>query len=166
MFTVISELHINYEKSMWIPINIKDGACIRANLTLGCRQSQFPTTYLGMPLTIRMPTINLFMSLIKQFESKLEGWKGKLILRGGMLQLVNLVLSSIPIYFMACFQLPKWVIHRLDRIKRSFLWEKNEENKIGISLINWDTVCLPRKWGGMGVSNLWCRNISLLLRWW
>lgn len=130
MFTAILGLHINYEKSMWIPINMQDGACIRKNLILGYRQSQFPTTYLGMPLTVRKPTINLFMPLIKRFESKLEGWKGKLISRGGKLQLVNLVISSISIYFMACFQLPKWVIHRLDRIRRSFLWGKIRRTKL------------------------------------
>ena len=96
----------------------------------------------------------------------LEGWKGKLFSRGGRLQLVNSVLSFIPIYFMACFQLPQWLIQRLDRIRRSFLWGQNEDKRVGISLINWDTVCLPKEWGGLGVSNLRLRNISLLLRWW
>ena len=46
------------------------------------------------------------------------------------------------------------------------MWGKNEENKTGISLLNWGMVCLPKEWGGMGVSNLRFRNISLLLRWW
>lgn len=106
------------------------------------------------------------MPLIQRFETKLEGWKGKFISRGGRLQLVNSVLSSIPIYFMACFQLPIWVIKRLDKVRRGFLWGKNDGNKIGISLINWNTVCSPKKWGGMVVYNLRFRNISLLLRWW
>lgn len=144
---------------------MQEEACIRANMILACRQSQFPTIYLGMPLIIRKPTRDLFMPLIKRFESKLEDWKSKLISRGGRLQLVNSVISSIPIYFMACFQLPKWVINRLDRIRRSFLWGKNEENKTGISLLNWGMVCLPKEWGGMRASNLRFRNISLLLRW-
>lgn len=72
MFTAISGLHINYEISMWIPINMQEEVCIRANLILGCCQSQFPTIYLRMPLTIRKPRRDLFMPLIKQFKSKLE----------------------------------------------------------------------------------------------
>ncbi|XP_078175162.1 uncharacterized protein LOC144568664 [Carex rostrata] len=36
----------------------------------------------------------------------------------------------------------------------------------GISLINWNSVCLPREWGGLGAPDIELRNISLLLRWW
>lgn len=39
MFTAISGLHINYEKSVWIPINMQEEDCIRADLILGCRRS-------------------------------------------------------------------------------------------------------------------------------
>lgn len=151
---------------MWIPINVTEEEFSRVNAILGCQQSQIPTVYLGLPLTFKKPTKDLYMPLVQKFEKKLEGWKGKLISRGGRLQLVNSVLSSIPIYFMACFQLPKWLISQLDQIRRSFLWGKNEVNKKGVSLINWNTNCLPKKWGGMGVSKLQERNISLLLRWW
>lgn len=73
---------------------------------------------------------------IQRFENELEGWKCKLIPRGGRMQLVNSVLSSIPIYFMACFRLSKWVIKRLDKIRRGFLWGKIEDNKTALSLID------------------------------
>lgn len=90
---------------------------------------------------------NLFKwkgNFVEKIEKKLDGWKGKLISRGGRLQLVNSVLSSIPIYFMACFQLPRWVLKRIDMIRRQFLWGKTDGSVNGTSLMNWDTVCLPK----------------------
>lgn len=90
----------------------------------------------------------------------------KFISRGGRLQLVQSVLSSIPIYHLMCFRVPQWVIRRIDRVRLQFLWRKSEENKRGISLINWTVACTPRIWGGLGLSNLSRVNISLLLRWW
>lgn len=82
------------------------------------------------------------------------------------MQLVNSVLSAIPIYYMACFSLPEWVIARIDQIRRGFLWGRNGTERAGIPLLNWNTVTLPKCWGGMGIANLRLRNTSLLLRWW
>lgn len=33
-------------------------------------------------------------------------------------------------------------------------------------MINWPSVCLPKKWGGLGIPDLELRNTALLLRWW
>lgn len=106
------------------------------------------------------------MPLIETVERKLRGWNGKMISRGGRLQLVKSVMSTVPIYHMSCFKLPKWVIRRLDRIRRSFLWGKTRSEKKGLSLINWEVAYIPHCWGGLGISDLNWVNISLLLRWW
>lgn len=76
------------------------------------------------------------------------------------------VLSTIPIYHMICFLLPKWVIQRIDKARRSFLWGGSNRRKRPISLCNWEMVTISRQWGGMGLADLHKRNISLLLRWW
>lgn len=149
LFTAVSGLKINYEKSSWIPINIPTDRIQVISAVLGCSLSNFPINYLGLPLTIKKPTKDLYMPLIEKLELKFEGWKSRLISRGGRLQLMNLVMSSIPIYFMSSFLLSKWVINRLDRIWRRFLWGYSE-NKNGISLIASSVVCLPKKNGGMG----------------
>lgn len=133
---------------------------------MGFTQQNFPIQYLGMPLTIKAPTRALFLPLIEKVESRLAGWQSRLISRGGRLQLVKSVLSSIPLYYMHCFLLPKWVIARIDKARRQFLWGRTTAQMRGISLCNWQKVCLPIEWGGMGVPDLTLRNISLLLRWW
>lgn len=165
LFTAISGLTINFDKSSWILINISQSQIPMITAILGCSLSSFPINYLGLPLTLKRPSKSLFMPLIVKLELRLAGWKSRLLSRGGRLQLMNSVLNSIPIYFMSSFLLPKWVINRLDKIRRGFLWGKIG-NKRGISLINWRAVCLPKQNGGMGGGNLMFRNWALLLRWW
>lgn len=82
------------------------------------------------------------------------------------MQLIHYVLSSILIFFMAFFKLPKWVLKRMDQIRRDFLWARAECTQIGISLMCWDSLCMPKQYGGLGIPNLELRNIALLLRWW
>ncbi|XP_078163498.1 uncharacterized protein LOC144558530 [Carex rostrata] len=67
---------------------------------------------------------------------------------------------------MHCFLLPKWVIRRIDKARRAFLWGSSTRPVNGISLCNWQQVCLTKEWGGMGVPDLYIRNVSLILRWW
>lgn len=133
---------------------------------MGCKQTTFPIQYLGMPLTLKRPSKQLFLPLVEKIERRLSGWQSRLLSRGGRLELVQTVLSTIPIYHMICFKLPKWVIAQIDKARRAFLWGRQGGRQRGISLCNWETVCLPRKWGGLGLPNLYLRNVSLLLRWW
>lgn len=74
--------------------------------------------------------------MIDRIESKLGGWKAKMISRGGLLQLVHSVLSTVPIYYMSCFKLPQRVVKKIDQIRRAFLWGKLVGERKGISLTN------------------------------
>lgn len=165
LFASISGLKVNFGKSIFVPLNVSQEDMPWVQAVIGCTRSDFPVQYLGVPLTTKSPTRALFMPLIEKVERKLSGWKGKLISKGGRLQLVQAVLSAISVYHMMCFRLPQWVIQRIDKIRRLFLWGSSTDNNRAISLINCATACKPRKWGGLGISNLNITNISLLLRW-
>ncbi|XP_078159587.1 uncharacterized protein LOC144555214 [Carex rostrata] len=162
----ISGLQVNFAKRTFIPINIaeEDKDWVRA--VMNCSQTSFPTVYLGMSLTLKKPTKDLFLPLIEKVERRLQGWQSKLLSRGGRLQLVQSVLSTVPIYHMICFILPKWVVARIDRARRSFLWGRGGSTNRTLSLCNWSIACLPKDWGGLGLSDLYMRNFSLILRWW
>lgn len=165
LFSKVSSLEINYNKSSFVPFNLQPTQVQQIKLIFQCQQTTLPVIYLGMPLTVNRPPKQCFMPLIEKIEGRLQGWKGKLMSRGGRAQLVASVLSSIPIYVMNCFRLPKWLVQKIDRVRRLFLWGKNAGDARGISLINWETTILPKKWGGMGLRNIELQNISLLLRW-
>lgn len=85
--------------------------------------------------------------------------------KGGRLQLIKSVLTSIPIYLMTSFLLPRWVVNRIEQMCRNFLWGKMQGQQ-GIHLVNWELLCFPVSHGGLGIPNLSIRNLSLLLRWW
>lgn len=166
LFTVISGLQINYQKSIFVPINITSTDLHWIREIIGCKQTTFPVQYLGMPLTLKRPTKQLFLPLVEKIERRLAGWQCKLLSRGGRLELVRSVLSTIPVYHMICFKLPKWVLARIDKARRVFLWGRSHNRGRPISLCNWGSICKPREFGGLGISDLNLRNISLLLRWW
>lgn len=111
LFAKVFGLEINYDKNCFIPINMKNDQTDGIGVIPGCKETKFPVMYLGMPaLTIVKPGRKLFMPPIEKLDWRLRVWKQKLVSRGGRLQLMRSVLSSIPIYFMTCFLLPKWVI--------------------------------------------------------
>lgn len=154
LFSKISSLQINFAKSVCIPLNLSPLEHKLVHLVFGYEQTDFPITYLGMPLTFKRPNRADFLPLIEKIERRLEGWQGKLISRVERLLLQNSVLASIPLHYMTCFVLPKWVINRIDVVRRRFLWDKPIGNKRGVSLLNWGLVCTPKSCGGLGAINL------------
>lgn len=164
LFTKVLCLHVNYGKSSFVPINVPNAELVC--LILECQPTDFPVNYLGMPLTVQKSRREHLMPLVKKIERKLEGWKGNLLLRACMLVLVNSVLSSMHIYFMGCFLLPKWMIKRIDKVRKHFLWGKGEGDAAEVPLINWNVICAPKHCCGLGIPNLELRNVALLLRWW
>lgn len=166
LFSSISGLQINFQKSCFIPINVATSDLPWVGVVMGCPQTDFPIMYLGMPLTLKKPTKELFIPLIENIERRMQGWQSRLLSRGGRLVLVQSVLSSIPTYHMICFVLPKWVLSRIDKAMRAFLWGKSSTAGHHIPLCNWNLVCIPRDSGGLGLPNLQLRNQALIMRWW
>lgn len=165
IFTKVSGLQINFDKSNFVLFNLEAAQTRIAKVVLEFTQTSLPVTYLGMPLTVKTPEKQDLLPLVEKIETRLEGWKGKLISMGGRLQLAKSVLSAIPIYFMTCSHLPKWVINRIDYVRRTFLWGGSGTGQKGVSLINWSTVILPIEWGGMGLKDLNIQHVALLLQW-
>jgi magnesium-transporting ATPase (P-type) len=50
----------------------------------------------------------------ERIEKRLSSWKGKYLSVGGRLVLINLVLSSLPIFILSFFENPKGVLEKID----------------------------------------------------
>ena len=93
-----------------------------------------------------------------------EQLKGKNLSTGGRLTLINSVLSSIPLYMMSFFEIPKGVRKKLDYFRSRFFWQSDEHKK-KYRLAKWDILCQPKDQGGLGIHNLELKNIALLSKW-
>ena len=162
-FEAFSGLKINLNKSVIIPLGRVDNVELLA-AELGCGVGSLPTTYLGLPLGAPHRALGVWDSMEERFRKRLSSWKREYISKGGRLTLIRSSLSSLPIYFLSLFRMPKIVCSRLEKIQRDFLWGGgNLERKS--HLVNWKTVCQEKSRGGLGVRGPSLMNQALLCKW-
>ncbi|RVX00840.1 putative ribonuclease H protein [Vitis vinifera] len=161
-FEACSGLKVNLEKSELIPVgrvnDIEDLA-----LELGCKVGGLPSSYLGLPLGAPFKSEVVWDSVEERFRKRLAMWKRQYISKGGRLTLIRSTLSSLPVYFMSLFLLPRKVRMRLEKIQRDFLWgggalDQRPHLLGGIWFAG-------KKKGGLGVRNLALMNKALLGKW-
>ena len=162
-FEAFSGLKINLHKSEIIPLGRVDNVEELA-AELGCGVGSLPTKYLGLPLSAPHRDSGVWDSIEERFRNRLSSWKRQYISKGGRLTLIRSTLSSLPIYFLSLFRMPKIVWARLEKIQRDFLWGGgNLVHKP--HLVNWNIVCQEKRIGGLGVRGLSMMNQALLCKW-
>ena len=95
-FSEFSGLHINFEKSTFIPMNIDPSVAAAMAAALGCPISSFPQPYLGLPLTTSKVKFANLQPLLDRFDRYFVGWRGSLVNQSGREVLIRSVLSSFP----------------------------------------------------------------------
>lgn len=131
---------------------------------MGCKIGSFPSTYLGLPLGVKFRSTEIWNGIIEKFEKKLASWQMQYLSFGGRLTLINSVLDSIPTYYMSLFPIPAKVLKQLDKLRRNFLWEGNNERH-KFHLIKWKKVTQPKTQGGLGIKDLAAHNKSMMMKW-
>ena len=141
-YEAFSGLKISLIKSVSIPLGRVDNVEELA-AELGCGVGSLPSTYLGLPLGAPHRALGVWDSIEYGFRRRLATWKRQYISKGERITLIRSTLSSLPIYFLSLFKMPKIVCSRLEKIQRDFLWGGgNLERKP--HLVNWKTVCLEK----------------------
>lgn len=79
--------------------------------------------------------------------------------------LLKSVLSSILLYYLSFYRIPRKVLKKLIGIQRKFLWGAGDGKKC-ISWVCQNKVCSPKEDGGLRVKQLDIFNLSLLGKWW
>ena len=83
---------------------------------------------------------------------------------GGRLVLLNSVLSSLPMFMMSFFELPRGVLEKIDCFRSRFYWQ-NDQHERKYKLVKWNLICQPKLRGGLGVQNLDIQNKCLMSKW-
>ena len=63
-FSLATGLYINFHKSTFVPMNVSDQVASAMATALGCAQSSFPQTYLGLPISPHKLRVADFQPLI------------------------------------------------------------------------------------------------------
>ncbi|GJR18976.1 hypothetical protein Tco_0967503 [Tanacetum coccineum] len=119
---------------------------------------------LGKPL-VQVSSLQIIRyEVIAKLSTRLSKWKLKSLSIGGRLTLIKSVLSSLPLYYMSSFKVPKGVLSKMESIRRNFFnGVENAEKKM--SLIGWNKILASKKNGGLGVSSFFAYNRALLFKW-
>jgi len=160
-----SGLQTNLQKSCVIPIQCDEEFHGVVNNTLRCATANFPTTYLGLPISNKKLRKCDLMVWIEKIANKLPGWKASLMTLAGRAVLVKSVLTAIPIYILVAIKVPKWFLRAVDKIRRGFLWTGRQRANGGCCLVAWEKVMRPLDLGGLGIHNLEVLGWALQMRW-
>jgi hypothetical protein len=156
-FEQLSRLKINFHKSeIFCFGKAKDPEEFYSQL-FGCEIGKYPFRYLSLSMNTRKLNNEDWQTIENRIEKRLSGWKGKMLSVGGRLVLINSVLSSLPMFMMSFFELPRGVLEKIDCFRLRFYWQ-NDQHKRKYRLAKWEILCQPKIQGGLGIQNLDIQN--------
>lgn len=158
---------INKEKNViYLHKNVSQGDVIVAEITTGILRKQFPFIYLRCPIFHLRKQQGYYKQMVQKVSSKLQAWKGKLLLYGGTVVLIKHVLQSIPIHCLSVMNPPLNVLSTIHKMMAQFFWSSCIGGK-GRHWTRWANLCLPVEEGGLGLRMLQDVSMALFCKlWW
>lgn len=148
-FASWSGLHINMQKTELYHdrLNQTESPAIASyGFTIG----SLPIRYLGFSLMYIKVRISEYDPLIEKIANRFRSWAVKTLSFAGRAQLIATVISGTVNFWISTFSLPKDCIKRLESMCSRFLGSGNIDSGSGTK-VAWNTVCLPKKEGGLGL---------------
>lgn len=131
--------------------------------TYGFTQGSLPIRYLGLPLMSRKLRIDEYQPLLDKITNKFKAWSTKMLSFADRLQLIASVISGLVNFWISTFILPKGCIKQIESLCSRFLWS-GDIDRLHTAKIAWNTVCLPKAEGGLGLRSFTTWNRVLCLR--
>lgn len=101
--------------------------------------------------------------LIDKITARITTCMAKCLSYVGRLQLVKTLLFGVQAYWDQLFLLPNKVIKMIEVVCRSYLWTV-EATIIKKTLVDWDTICLPRRIDELDFLNLKIKNQAAICK--
>lgn len=108
---------------------------------LNFRMMTLPLVYLGVPIEAKPMREEMWRPIIEKFQKRLVVRKHKHLSFARRVCLINLILASLPLFFISFFKVPKCIVTKLINIQRNFLWSC-EEGRRKIAWVSWRKTCL------------------------
>ncbi|GKU90517.1 hypothetical protein SLEP1_g4505 [Rubroshorea leprosula] len=106
-FEMAAGLKINFGKCQLMGIGVEDDWRNKMAYRLGCKEGEFPIKYLGIPIGGNHRRVKMWQPLLDFVMKKLSSWKGRYLSQGGRITLINSVLSSLFVFLMFVYLIPK-----------------------------------------------------------
>lgn len=151
-------LKVNVHKSNFFASkNVSRSQIQKFVYILNFQRTHHPSKYLGFPLITSKTKKAYFAFLLDRVNSRIIGWKSKLLNCAGRVTLANSVLPAIPFYMMQNLWIPQGICDTIDSRIRCFIWGGNHNH-----WVDWGTISKSRQHGGLSVHKCKQVNIALL----
>lgn len=127
---------------------------------MGYNKGRFPCKYLGIALEEGSKSSKVCLDTLDKLDKRIGSWKDKWLSKARKTTKISSILSAIPTFPLSCLPLSKKSLSKFEGKLRNFLW-KDCEDDTKLSLVKWDNLCKPKKFGGSGVKNLQWKNEAL-----
>eukprot|EP00253_Pinus_taeda_P033852 PITA_33852 len=136
------------------------------SLAASIERDHLPSKYLGIPLTDKPLSKEVWELLTNKLKDKISKWTSRSLNLASRLVFTKAVLQSIPIYMFSALPVPRGVAQQIRNMQRDFLWGKGEE-KGKWALLAWDKLCKPKLHGGLGLHDpATLKNVLGEKLWW
>ncbi|KAL2253052.1 UNVERIFIED_CONTAM: LINE-1 retrotransposable element ORF2 protein [Sesamum indicum] len=159
-FAKVSGLRLNVQKSHLIISRSAQELKDQMLEILGFQEGHLPMRYLGLPLISSRLSISDCEPLISKIDARITGWEGISLSYAGRVQIIKSVLSTLSLYWVSAFILPKKVINEIEKRLRNFLWKGTTSS--GYAKVAWKDVCRPTDEGGLGFKDISTLNRALM----
>ncbi|KAF4361814.1 hypothetical protein F8388_016411 [Cannabis sativa] len=131
---------------------------------LGYRDLNRSDKFLGNPILLTGSKVRDFGFLVDKMARRIEGWKFRLLSLAGRTTLIQSVALNVPIYTMSSFLIPKSICTALDKLVRRFWLKGSDDSSRFLALANWDSICVPKRWGGLSFKKFEDLNFALVAK--
>lgn len=119
-------------------------------------------TYLGTPIDIQGSKVQHFTPLLDVISNKITRWNHNQLSQSSKLIIINSILIATIMHQLAVLPIPTTIANKLDAMMMRFFWKNNHQIRI-----HWkrkEILHQPRGQGGLGIRNIGCFNMALLMK--
>jgi len=150
LFMEASGMEVNKEKSCTFVFNTLDSIKSHLTRTLGFRQGELPTKYLGNQIDINPTRMVNWQQVTEKLKNKMASWSFRSLNIAGRIVLVKSVLQAMPIYSLSIMAAPKGACTKIKEIYGKFIWGgPNQQRKW--ALVSWKNLTKRKEEGGLGL---------------
>lgn len=142
---------------------MKDQVKTKMRHLLGIHNEGGGDKYLGIPEQFGRKKKENLEYVTAKVKAKTNGWHHKFLSPGGKEVLTKSIASTMPLYPINVFKLPKKVCGEINNHLAQFWWSKSDGSN-GMHWFAWQRMSLPKKEGGMRFRDFENSNDALLAK--